>query len=89
MLRHTHKTQKCNCWSKEELDISHLHKDGEEDDGDDGREEHVLHLAVGQQEPQREGDGASQATVGDDELVLFGQLHNPEFIDDEREADDT
>lgn len=83
-----HKTRQCKCASKEELDISHLHKDGEEDDGDDGREEHVLHLAFGQQEPQREGDGASQATVGDDELVLLGQLHNTEFIDDERESDD-
>lgn len=48
----------------------------------------MLHL-VGQQEAQGEGDGASQATVGNDELVLFGQLYNPELIDDEREANDS
>lgn len=67
----------------------HLHKDSEEDDCDDGSEEHVLRLIVGQQEPQWEGYGASQATVGNDELVLFGQLHNPEFIDDVCQANDS
>lgn len=69
--------------------FSHLHKHREEDDCDDGGEEHVLHLAVGQHEPQREGYGPSQATVGHDELVLFGQFHNTEFIDDVCEADDS
>lgn len=73
---------------------TYLHKDSEEDDRDDGSEEHVLHLIVlhlivGQQEPQWESYGASQATVGDDELVLFGQLHNPELIDDVSNANDT
>lgn len=76
------KTEKCKC-------PSHLHKDSEEDDGDDGGEEHVLPLVVGQQEPQREGDGTSQATVGHDELILFGQLHDTEFINNAREANDS
>lgn len=71
------------------IDRSHLHKHSEEDDGDDGGEEHVLQPAVGQQKPQRVRDGTSQATVGHDELVFFGQLHNTEFIDDVREADDS
>lgn len=69
------------------FDSAHLHKHGEEDDGDDGSQEHLLHLALGQQEPQWEGYGTSQATVGHNELVLFGQLYNAEFINDGGETD--
>ncbi len=82
-------TQKCKYLSHETLDLSHLHKHSEEDDCDDGREEHVLHLVVGEQEPQWEGNSTSQATVGHNELVFFGQLHNAELIDDVRETDDS
>ena len=67
----------------------HLHKDGEEDDGDDGSEEHVLCFTVRQQESQREGYGTSQATVGHDELVFLGQFHDTEFIDDECKTNDS
>lgn len=52
--------------------LDHLHKDSEEDDGDDGGEKEVLDLTVGQQVPQWERDGAPQPTVGNNELVLFG-----------------
>lgn len=58
----------------------HLNKDGKEDDCDDCGEEHVLCFIVRQKESQREGDCTPQATVGHDELVLFGQLHNAKFI---------
>lgn len=68
---------------------SHLHEDSEEDDGDDGSEEQVLDFIILQQEPQWEGYGTSQATVGNNELVLFGQLHNTEFIDEGCEPDDS
>lgn len=54
------------------VNLCHLHKDGEEDHCDDGSEEQVLDLTVGQQEPQRERYGATEPTIGDDELVLFG-----------------
>lgn len=54
------------------VNLCHLHKDGEEDDCDDGSEEQVLDLTVGQQEPQRECDGATEPTVSNDKLVLFG-----------------
>lgn len=47
----------------------------------------MLHFAVCQQERQWEGYGTSQATVGHDELVLFGQLYNTEFINDGCETD--
>lgn len=68
---------------------SHLHEDSEEDDGDDGSEEQVLDFIILQQEPQWEGYGTSQATVGNNELILFGQLHNTEFIDEGCEPDDS
>lgn len=68
---------------------SHLHEDSEEDDGDDGSEEQVLDFIIVQQEPQWEGYGTSQATVGNNELVLFGQLHNTEFIDEGCKPDDS
>lgn len=67
---------------------SYLHKDGEEDDGDDGREEHLSHwkMIFIQQEAQGEGDGSSQATVGYDELVLGGEFDDAEVVDDEGQA---
>jgi len=70
---------------------SHLNEDREEDDGDDGRQEHLPHgeqLLV-EQEAQREGDGASQAAVGHDELVLGRQLDDAELVDDVGQADHT
>lgn len=71
--------------------MPHLNEDGEEDDGDDGGEEHlplgkVLHL---QQEAQREGDGAAQAAIRNDELVFGGQLDDAELVDKEGQADNT
>ena len=66
----------------------HLHKDGEEDDGDDGSEEQVTHgeVLLVQEVAQREGDGPSQAPIGDDELVLGGQLHDTELVDEPGQA---
>ena len=63
--------------------VQHLHKDGEKDDCDDGREEQVTHREVllVQEVAQGEGDGPSQAPVGNDELVLGGQLHDAELVD--------
>ena len=68
--------------------VQHLHKDGEKDDGDDGREEQVTHRVVllVQEVAQGEGDGPSQAPVGDDELVLGGQLHDAELVDEPGQA---
>lgn len=62
----------------------HLHKDCEEDDGDDGGKEQVTHgeVLLVQEVAQREGDGPSQAAIGDDELVLGGQLDNAELVDE-------
>lgn len=68
---------------------NHLHKDSEEDDRYDGSQEHVLHLALRQQVPKREGDGAAQAAVGNNKLVLFGQLHNPELINNKCKTNDS
>ena len=61
---------------------------GEKDDGDDGREEQVTHREVllVQEVAQGEGDGPSQAPVGDDELVLGGQLHDAELVDEPGQA---
>lgn len=67
---------------------NHLHKDSEEDDRDNGGQEHVLHLAVRQQETEWEGYGTTQTTVGNNKLVLFGQLHYPELINDECKSND-
>lgn len=46
----------------------------------------MLHL---QQEAQREGDGAAQAAVRNDELVFGGQLDDAELVDKEGQADNT
>lgn len=69
----------------------HLHKDGEEDDGDDGGEEQVAHgkVLLVQEVAQGEGDGAAQAPVGDDELVLGRQLHDAELVDEPGQAQHT
>ena len=66
--------------------LSHLDEDGEEHDGDDGGEEEGLHGVVGQQEAQGVCDGASQAAVRHDELVLLRQLDDAELINYIREA---
>lgn len=42
-----------------------------------------------QQEAQREGDGAAQAAVRNDELVLGGQLDDAELVDKEGQTDNT
>lgn len=39
-----------------------------------------------QEVAQREGDGPSQAPIGDDELVLGGQLHDAELVDEPGQA---
>lgn len=70
-------------------DRNHLYKDGEEDDRYDGSQKHVLHLALRQQEPKWEGYSTTQATVGNNELVLFGQLHNPELINNKCKTNDS
>ena len=71
--------------------VQHLHKDGEKDDGDDGREEQVTHREVllVQEVAQGEGNGASQAPVGNDELVLEGQGNCPEPVNDLSQDEDT
>ena len=71
--------------------VQHLHKDGEEDDSDDGSEEQVTHgeVLLVQEVAQGEGDGPSQASVGNDELVLGGQLHNSELVDEPGQAQHT
>lgn len=68
--------------------VQHLHKDGEEDDGDDGCEEQVTHgeVILVQEVAQGEGDGPPQASIGDDELVLGGQLHDAELVDEPGQA---
>ena len=65
---------------------SHLNKDCEEDNSDDGSEKQVLHSAIGQKEPQGESNCPSQATISNNELILFRQLHNTELIYDECQA---
>lgn len=74
-----------------ESTATNLHEHGEEDDSDDGSEEHVPHaeVVVVQQVAQGEGDGSPQAPVGDDELVLRRQLHDPELVDEPGEDKDT
>lgn len=71
--------------------LPHLNEDGEEDDGDDGGEEHLPlgKVLLLQQEAQREGDGAAQAAVRNDELVFGGQLDNAELVDKEGQTDNT
>lgn len=73
------------------LSATNLHEHGEEDDSDDGSEEHVPHaeVVVVQQVAQGEGDGSPQAPVGDDELILRRQLHDPELVDEPGEDEDT
>lgn len=63
---------------------SYLNKDSEENNSDDGSEEHLSHRKVilVQQEAEGEGNGTSQATIGNDKLVFRGQLDNSELIDD-------
>lgn len=69
----------------------HLHKDGEEDDSDDGSEEQVTHgeVLLVQEVAQGEGYGPSKTPVSDDELVLGGQLHNSELVDEPGQAQHT
>lgn len=71
--------------------LTHLNKDCEEDDGDDGREEHVSHgkVLLLKQEAEGEGDGATQAAVGHDELVLGRQLDDAELVDHEGQTNHT
>lgn len=61
----------------------YLNKDSEEDNSDDGSKEHLSHGEVLplQQEAEGEGDGPSQATVGNNELVLGGQFDDAELVD--------
>lgn len=63
---------------------SYLNKDSEEDNSDDGSEEHLSHgnVILVQQEAKGKGNGTSQATVGNDELVFRGQLDNAELVDE-------
>jgi hypothetical protein len=42
-----------------------------------------------QEVAQREGDGPSQAPIGNDELVLGGQLDNAELVDEPGQDQDT
>lgn len=42
-----------------------------------------------EQEAKGEGDGTSQATIGNNELVLRGQLNNAELVDDESQTNHT
>lgn len=74
---------KAKAWS-----YSYLHKDREEDNSDDGSEEHFSHgkPTIVQQEAEGEGNGASQATIGYNELILGGQLDNAEIVDDVGQA---
>lgn len=64
-------------------EINYLYKNSEEDDCYNSSQEHVLHVAVCEQETKWEGYSPTKATVGNNKLVLFGQLHNPELINDE------
>lgn len=61
----------------------YLNEDREEDDGDDGGEEHLSQgeELLLQQEAKGESDGTSQATVGDNELVLGCQFDDAELVD--------
>lgn len=65
----------------------YLHKDGEEYHCDDCGEKHVSHweMLMFQEVAEREGNGPSQATVGNDELILWAQLHNAKFVDEPRQ----
>lgn len=71
--------------------MSHLHKDGEEDDRDDSCDEHVSRREVVliEQVDQGESDCSSQAAIRYDELVLGGELYYAEFVDHEGQTDDT
>lgn len=69
---------------------THLHKDGKEDDCDDGCDKHVPHweVVLVEQVDQGESDGSTQATVRYDELVLGCELYYAEFVDHEGQTDD-
>lgn len=80
-------------WTREKVLLldTDLHKYSEEDDSDDGSEEHVSHGEVMgvEQVDQGEGDRSSQSTVSYNKLVLSGEFHNTELVDDEGQADNT
>lgn len=63
--------------------MSYLQEDGEEDDGDGGGDEELLAAnVVGEGEGQSEGDGPSQATVGEAKLILHVEWDGAEGVDD-------
>ena len=71
----------------EELDGAALDEDGEEDDDDGGEEEDVLErVLVGQNGDEGEADGAPQAPVGHDELLLEADPIHPLLVDQESEC---
>lgn len=71
--------------------MSHLNEDGEEDDSDDGRQEHVSHgeVAFVQQKSQRESDCPTQAAVRYNKLVLGGQFDDAELVNYGGQPNDT
>ena len=69
----------------------YLNKNSEENNCDYGSEENLSHwkVVVFQQESKGEGNCASQATVGYDELILGGELDDAELVDDVGKTDHT
>lgn len=68
---------------KVNIRLAYLYENSEYNDGDWGRDKQVPSVdRIGQGEGQGEADGPSQASVGESELVLQGELDGTERVDD-------
>ena len=71
----------------ERLDGAALHEDGEQDDDESGRDEHLSRpdLVGVEHFDQREADGAAKSAVRHDELLLQIDGFQAEFVCNERQ----